>query len=587
MSTVDERNSSFQRKALDNGAPSFISSTAICAAWIVCAGVTVDCTGQLPNSFRLRQQEEAFDSSLDVNTKIDLLWVVDNSASMDVAQNKLRQGIEGFAASYLKPTWDIRVAVITTDIYIAKSQFATYRNTMVPGTSNWKSTYIASVIDAGKWSNPSYNPSLVSLDSGDAGTYQKFTSSGIKFNEMLPLWNADYAKLREGIHDGPIPAMCFEKMPLFRLGVTQCAIRDQQIAEDRGISKCLTPGSGESSISQCVNTVLNDTVRSGKAILNTKEDSNVSELFRINVTKGSAGSGSERGLSSLLQLLEDNEVTDTAFFRKNALRGIIFVSDEDDQSLNVPEVADLPSPFTPDTYYSCDQSSLLSMNPTLTAQITGSGGLCCSSGSNNCKFGATGTSCSSKTVGSHTYTLSVCPSSESLIAPSVVKSEVDAFFRSLDESGDAGDPGYFVVSIVAATDSTIQSLQSERTQSENNVNAIKNISIDRGDRYIAFGESVGNGSQVLDIGAADYSVLLDEIGRTIVEKKGAFPLNRAPTSSEEMLVWILHADGTETTVSDSDLLIEDSTVRIVNAEIVLSLQDSDKIVINYQPKRVE
>src|SRR6478672_3179624 len=84
------------------------------------------CTGQLPGSFRYSQQEQAFTSELSINTKIDLLWVVDNSSSMDIAQSKLRNGFATFAAKYMKPTWDIHVAVITTDSYLADPAWQSY-----------------------------------------------------------------------------------------------------------------------------------------------------------------------------------------------------------------------------------------------------------------------------------------------------------------------------------------------------------------------------------------------------------------------------------------------------------------------------
>src|SRR6478736_6293288 len=69
------------------------------------------CTQQTPNSFRLQQQMENFAVNREINTKVDLLWVVDNSASMNVSQDKIRGGFEAFARKYLKEAWDIRLAV--------------------------------------------------------------------------------------------------------------------------------------------------------------------------------------------------------------------------------------------------------------------------------------------------------------------------------------------------------------------------------------------------------------------------------------------------------------------------------------------
>src|SRR4051812_34388538 len=89
------------------------------------------CTTQLPGSFRFLQQTQTFE--LDVNTKIDLLWVIDNSSSMDVSQQKIRNGFKSFAARYLLPTWDIRTAVISTDLYLAHPAFSPYLSKQVAG----------------------------------------------------------------------------------------------------------------------------------------------------------------------------------------------------------------------------------------------------------------------------------------------------------------------------------------------------------------------------------------------------------------------------------------------------------------------
>ena len=61
--------------------PSIRSLLASLAGLLAEAG----CTGQLPGSFRFAQLEETFSSSQELNTRVDILWVVDNSASMDVS----------------------------------------------------------------------------------------------------------------------------------------------------------------------------------------------------------------------------------------------------------------------------------------------------------------------------------------------------------------------------------------------------------------------------------------------------------------------------------------------------------------------
>ncbi len=54
-------------------------------------------------------------------TKVDLLWVIDNSQSMVDNQRKLAQAFKAFSDKYLKADRDIRIARITTDAYKAGS----------------------------------------------------------------------------------------------------------------------------------------------------------------------------------------------------------------------------------------------------------------------------------------------------------------------------------------------------------------------------------------------------------------------------------------------------------------------------------
>ncbi|OFZ78760.1 MAG: hypothetical protein A2583_09830 [Bdellovibrionales bacterium RIFOXYD1_FULL_53_11] len=539
------------------------------------------CTGQLPGSFRLAQVEQTFSAQLEVNTKIDLLWVVDNSASMDISQQKLRSGFSAFANKYMQPTWDIRIAVITTDMYMAGSGFSGYLGRTIPSTTGWKSNYIYSRI--GTFVNPAWNPSLVNLATG------RF-DGGLKYGELIPLWGPDYARLLAGYHDGPITALCVELMPYFLSGVTSCQIRDNQAAYS-GTSHCLSPDTdaGETSASQCVNTVQNDTVRSGKAIISTMPPAGTAgdsawkqqliNDFMINATTGSAGQGSERGLSSVLQLISDNEGTATSFFRAGSARGIIFVTDEDDQSMTVPAEPD--DDFKPQSYYKCDQASLVGLNGA--DEITGINGYCCSEEANNCTYGSEGTSCPSKTVDGYTYTPSLCPRDDKLIVVSSVKEQLDAFFSALDDGGSAN---YFVASIVPLTAVAIQDMQTARTAGDAAVGAIKTHAVDRGDRYLELGALVGNGSLQLDISASDYSPILDEIGRAIIAKKSTFTLARAPTSSEDMLVNVIHANGTIEWIPSTKYAISGKTLVITDTDLVLSFAATDKVSINYQPKSV-
>lgn len=540
------------------------------------------CTGQIPGSFRLTQQEQVFSSQLEVNTKIDLLWVVDNSSSMDVSQEKLRKGFAGFAAKYMQPTWDIRVAVITTDTYLARGEFQPYLNQVITGTVGWTSPYVSSRLST--FVNPDFNPTLVNLVTGAF-------DGGIRYRDLVPAWGPQFAQLIPGLHDGPISAFCFEGLPYFLNGPTQCQIRDNLAST--GTAKCLNPdaAAGETSISQCVNTIQNDTVRSGKAVISTMPATalngaalqawtdQLTHDFIVNVTTGSAGHGSERGLGSLLQLIQDNESSATAFFRTDSLRGIIFITDEDDQTLRIE--TNPPANFHPYTHYSCDQNSLIALNGA--QAVTGNNGFCCADPAKNCRFGAEGTNCASKTVDGFTYTVSVCAKPELLLPVADVKTEMDNFFLSLD-GADTANPNYFVVSIVPLTGAAIESLQASRDQDDIAAGGFKTMAVDRGDRYLQFGELVGNGSMAMNIADADYSPILDAIGRAIIDKKSTFWLDRAPTAEEDMIIKILHADGSSTVIPGDKYVINGKAIVITDQNLVLSLAATDKISINYQPK---
>jgi len=556
------------------------------------------CTDQLPGSFRLQQQTETFSSQQEVNTQIDLLWVVDNSASMDVSQEKLRTGFRSFAEKYMQPTWDIRVAVITTDTYLAHASFQNWIGKVIPGTPGWQSSYIGSKSvpftnpDWSRWPSGRTDRNAALFNSGN-GRFD----SGIRYGELIPAWGPNWSRLLAGLHDGPTPALCNELLPHFLHGFANCSVRDEAPSSAgayRTADRCLEPdeGAGETGTSQCVNTLQNDTVRSGRAIIETLPTEGISANtawtesllrdFRINVSTGTAGQGSERGLGSLLQLLQDNEGTDTAFFRKGSLRGIIFVSDEDDQTLEVPESPDVS--FSPRTGYLCDEASLLSLNGG-NPVINGAGGICCSNPANGCAYGASGTSCPAKTVDGLTYTLSVCADPAQLRPVTDIKDEIDSFFRSLDGQTDpAAATNWFTAAIVPTSAASIQSLQAARSQDDTAAGSIHTFAVDRGDRYLELVSLAGDGSLALDIAQEDYAPVLEEIGRSIIEKKSTFTLDRAPTAEEDMIVTIFHEDGSERVIDPDDYVIEEKNLIITREELVLGLAKGDRISINYQPK---
>jgi hypothetical protein len=542
-----------QRNASKIVAISFTSAAIL-------AGAGLGCTGQIPGQFRLKQADEHFSSSQNVNTKLDMLWVVDNSASMDISQQRLRDGFRSFAAKYMKPDWDIRVAVITTDTYMANPAFSGQLNATYQA-AGYKSNYLAGITSGGiagrttPFVNPSYAPSLINTTPGvNLGTF----TSGSTTKQNWPLWANNWSKLLPGNHDGPMTTLCYEGNAYFFKGVANCRIRDDQTA-NTGVSHCLNPTGAESSTTQCINTTMNDTIHSGKAYISTMPPAGTAANaawtnqlvndFLINLSPGASGSGSERGWASVQQLLLDNETNaPTVFFRPGSLRVIVMVSDEDDQTMTLP--SPVPGGFTSNTNYS--------------------------------------SSCASKTVDGYSYTLSVCADPTKLTPLATIKAQMDTFFSGLDATPENPSPvpNYFVISIVALNGQSIQQLHTDRCTEEMALFGTCSTSVDRGDRYIGMGTLVGNGSMAMDINASSYAPLLDSIGLGIVQKKSVFNLTRAPTGMEEIIVLIKHANGSSTAVKPSQYKVEGKVLTITDYNFMLSLSSTDAVSISYQPSSV-
>ncbi len=529
------------------------------------AAAFTSCTGQVPGSLKFAQTADLFNSTVNVNTKLDILWVVDNSGSMDVSQETLRNGFATFAQKYMKPNWDIHSAVITTDTYLANPAFKNYLASTVSGSVNYDSPYIngtntvygtpSSTLEGrtAAWVNPAWAPNLFSEVSG-----KLIPTHGITENQQNPNYGPNYAKLLPMIHDGPTTTLCWENESLFLTSYSQCAIRDNQNG-NTGPTHCANPAAGESGLSQCVNTVMNDTVHTMMPIISTipptgtPADSawtnQLVDNFIVNLSTGSSGSGRERGLASIAQLMSDNEApgSATAFFRPGALRVIVIVSDEDDQSLAYPNP--VPSNFDVNTNYA-------------------------------------DSFCLPKTVDGYTYRVqAACPDPTHLVPLATYKSQFDSFFSTLD--GTTGNPNYFVVPIVLSAGASIQQIHLERQAEALAAGVGYQVISDRGDRYIDFANLVGNGSVVMDFASTDYTPILGAIGQAIVAKKSVFTLTRAPGSADSVSVYVMHADGSSTQISTSNFTISGTTLVITNYDLLLGLSSTDQIAISYEPSSVQ
>lgn len=588
------------------------------------------CTGQLLDSFRYQQAQETFQTQAEINTKVDILWVVDNSASMDVVQKNLRDKLAGFANTYLSPAWDIQIGVITTDAYLSHDAFQSYLNTTISGSAGYKSKHIEELIQDRQsrgfnLANDSKQQALNALGvnlGADEGRFQ----SGFTYADMVPAWGlgADYARLLPGVRDGPISALCFEVQPIFLVGNNSstsvlspnCSVKDA--SDVTGTSSCLAPSGSENSVEECVNTTLNDTVRSGSAIIKTRLPSSVADRaawteelinkFTVNISVGTTGGGSERGLSSVLRFLEVNESSDSRFFRKGSVRGVIFLADEDDQSMSIPEgVSGVYSPFE---HYSCDLDALEAANADKFADarnhIANVSRYCCAGSS--CRYRDTG--CSAKTVDGQDFTTGICPDESRLLDVSSFRDQMVNFFYGLDELSEVDVPlenrnaegaNFFIASIVPTKASTINSMRADRITSTDRLDSleyysgasvvtrqrIRQQSVDYGKRYIEASQLTGNGSLALDIGEPDYGVILDEIGRTLVSKRSTFQLRFAPTQKADIILRVLRENGQSQDIAEEDYEFEGKTLTITNFDLVLSLSSEDSLFIDYQPSSLD
>lgn len=550
------------------------------ASTTLAVGLLASCTDTASIGFMRQNTTGAAVGEL--NTKIDILWVIDNSSSMDPFQDTLRSGIAEFTRTYMNPDWDIRTAVITTDTYLAHPSFASYLDRTAIASGTAVPSHIQDLINNGKWKHPSSWGTTPIIDPAK-GVY----AQNLKIKNIWPLWGPDYAKLLPGNHDGPITGFCYDGYNYFFNGFTKCSVRDDWQAYN-GAEKCLNPGASESDLSQCVNTVLNDTVRTGKPIISTMpplgtpgDQAWIDQLvrnFTVNVTTGSVGHGSERGMGSLLQLLSDNEVTSTAFFRKDSVRAIIFVSDEEDQTLDIPTGNQLPTNYDPFYEYACDLNGLSNSNPGSTAPARN----CCAT----CMYGRAGTSCPAKTVDDYTYTISVCPDDKKLMSVPAVQKKIDTFFNGLDgKPGSNPNKSYFIGALIPIDGASIKRLQGIRDAQDAEVGGVmKMVSVDRGDRYMKLGELVGNNSVYGDIGAASYTQVLSSIAKSAIYQRGLIQTNFTINPDKAYnLVKVLHVNGTELIVKDSQYEIQGKNIQITDIDLLMSLKSTDKISVNYIP----
>lgn len=60
------------------------------------------------------------------NNKVDMVWIVDNSASMAASQQNLTDNFPQFIAQFVAKSFDFKIAVTTTDAYLAGAEYNSF-----------------------------------------------------------------------------------------------------------------------------------------------------------------------------------------------------------------------------------------------------------------------------------------------------------------------------------------------------------------------------------------------------------------------------------------------------------------------------
>lgn len=89
-----------------------LSKIAILSAVVLLGGF--GCNQQM--SFDLPQTSDAFGQNITYNNKVDIVWVLDNSASMDAHQKRLVQQVPDLIGKLNSLKLDYRIMVVTTDM---------------------------------------------------------------------------------------------------------------------------------------------------------------------------------------------------------------------------------------------------------------------------------------------------------------------------------------------------------------------------------------------------------------------------------------------------------------------------------------
>ena len=127
----------------------------------ISASLLVACAENDPSFSLLADSDVFLQNTNEINTKIDILWVIDNSGSMETSQDNLAANFEEFIDGFRDRGFDFQMSVTTTDAYkdiflggTAKSRFKdgtdqtshTGHFIVTPQTPNFENVFLTNVL---------------------------------------------------------------------------------------------------------------------------------------------------------------------------------------------------------------------------------------------------------------------------------------------------------------------------------------------------------------------------------------------------------------------------------------------------------
>lgn len=153
------------------------------------AGLSVGCNKSV-DEFSLLADEAAFkQEAVLVAKKIDILWVIDNSGSMETSQNNLASNFTAFINRFEQKNYDFRMGVITTDAWEKRFNSGSSKARLRDGVgSNRSGVYIMTPTTPNLSNVFSTNIRQGTAGNGDERALESFRQG------LLEPWNVNFRR---------------------------------------------------------------------------------------------------------------------------------------------------------------------------------------------------------------------------------------------------------------------------------------------------------------------------------------------------------------------------------------------------------